>query len=406
LHAKDYDNICLYFWKGNIKETANYIWHFLKRTVKYSIEPDTRQSVKSPSAILSTGYYNNGYNDCKHYSQFTAGVLDALNRKGKKINWCFRFANYRMFTKQPQHVFIVIDPGTKNEIWIDPVLKNFNEKKHYINKIDKKINMPLYKISGVENYSPFDVTDAFGQIEIGQIKRKTTRAQRVASRKAKGGSFVKRTVKNIKTASKTAVKTVARGVKKVYASVPRQSFLALVKINAFNMALNLNESLKNPAKRQKLLSKWFKLGGNTKTLLLNIEQGIKQYKKKNPNYIGVDVTALIASATPIVLALVEFIGKNAKEKAEQNAQNATAEEKQQIEQVRQASNAPGATPNFTSPASSRSAEANAPGSASANNAPEIESEETTSATGTGLPKNILLYAGLGLGAYFLLTRKK
>jgi hypothetical protein len=311
-----------------------------------------------------------------------------------------------MFTKQPQHVFIVIDPGTKNEIWIDPVLKNFNEKKHYINKIDKKINMPLYKISGVENYSPFDVTDAFGQIEIGQIKRKTTRAQRVASRKAKGGSFVKRTVKNIKTASKTAVKTVARGVKKVYASVPRQSFLALVKINAFNMALNLNESLKNPAKRQKLLSKWFKLGGNTKTLLLNIEQGIKQYKKKNPNYIGVDVTALIASATPIVLALVEFIGKNAKEKAEQNAQNATAEEKQQIEQVRQASNAPGATPNFTSPASSRSAEANAPGSASANNAPEIESEETTSATGTGLPKNILLYAGLGLGAYFLLTRKK
>jgi hypothetical protein len=127
LHAKDYDNICLYFWKGNNKETANYIWHFLKRNVKYSIEPDTRQSVKSPSAILSTGYYNNGYNDCKHYSQFTAGVLDALNRKGKKINWCFRFANYRMFTKQPQHVFIVIDPGTKSEIWIDPVLNNFNE---------------------------------------------------------------------------------------------------------------------------------------------------------------------------------------------------------------------------------------------------------------------------------------
>lgn len=138
LYAKDYDNICLFFWKGNTTETCRFIWNFLKKNVRYKIEPDTRQSVKSPSAILSTGIYRNGYNDCKHYSQFCGGLLSALCRKGKPINWCYRFANYKLFGSTPHHVFCVANCNG-NEIWIDPVLNSFNNKKAYVNKIDKKI---------------------------------------------------------------------------------------------------------------------------------------------------------------------------------------------------------------------------------------------------------------------------
>lgn len=138
LYKNEYDKICGYFWRGNIENTCRFIWYFLKQNVKYKVEPDTRQSVKSPSAILSTGIYKNGYNDCKHYSQMIAGILGALCRKGIKINWCYRFANYKLFTTVPHHVFVIVK--TKDgEIWIDPVLNSYNNKKPYINKIDKKV---------------------------------------------------------------------------------------------------------------------------------------------------------------------------------------------------------------------------------------------------------------------------
>lgn len=138
IYESDYDKICLYFWKGDIKKTCEFIWQFMKDNIKYRIEPDSRQSVKSPSAIISTGIYKSDYNDCKHYSQMAGGILSALCRKGKMINWCYRFANYKMFNTQPHHVFIVVNCAGK-EIWIDAVLNNFNNKKAYINKIDKKV---------------------------------------------------------------------------------------------------------------------------------------------------------------------------------------------------------------------------------------------------------------------------
>jgi hypothetical protein len=383
-------------------ETAKCIWNFLKNNVKYDIEPDTRQSVKSPSAILSTGYYANGKNDCKHYSQWTAGILSALERKGKKINWCYRFANYRMFTRQPQHVFCVINPNTKNEIWIDAVLNNFNEKKQYVNKIDKKINMPLYKISGFENTS-FDVPDAFGQIDIGRTrKRTTTKAQRKATRKAKGGSFLKR-----------GLKKVARGVKKVSFTVPRHAFLGLVKINALNMAYYLNESLKNPAKRQKLLSKWYKLGGSEKTLLLNVQIGVKKYKKKHPQYIGFALEATLASASAIIVALFEFLGKNAKQKTEEVVSQQPAEKqaeiKESIEASKQISTSSAPVPTFSAPTSTARGGDGSTGTGTGTSAKteseESETEPTESEAGTGMNKNILLYAGIGLGALLLLKKK-
>jgi hypothetical protein len=134
LYASEYDKICDYFWTGSARGTAHKIFNFLKKNVPYRIESDARQTIKSPSAILLDTFGG----DCKHYSSWIGGVLSALCRKGKKINWCYRFANYKLFGTVPHHVFCVIK-SPYGEIWIDPVLHSFDYKKPYVNKIDKKI---------------------------------------------------------------------------------------------------------------------------------------------------------------------------------------------------------------------------------------------------------------------------
>jgi hypothetical protein len=146
-YASEYDKISPYFWKGNVKDTCKHIFKYLKKNVQYDIEPDTKQTVKSPSAIIAQGY-----GDCKHYSLFIAGILDSLRRSGKNINWSYRFANYKLFARTPHHVFCVANPKTKNEIWVDPVLEFFDNKKPYVNAVDKNYKqMALYSISGIGN---------------------------------------------------------------------------------------------------------------------------------------------------------------------------------------------------------------------------------------------------------------
>ena len=160
-YASEYDKISSYFWKGSVKKTCKAIFDYLKKHVDYDIEPDTKQTVKSPSAIIAQGY-----GDCKHYSLFIAGILDSLRRKGNKINWSYRFANYKMFSRTPHHVFCVVDPHTKNEIWIDPVLEFFDNKKPYVNAVDKNYKqMALYSISGIGR------TTNFYQIQLNKIYR-------------------------------------------------------------------------------------------------------------------------------------------------------------------------------------------------------------------------------------------
>jgi hypothetical protein len=147
--SKEYDKISDNFWKGNLSNSLKFVFDYLKKNVKYDIEPDTRQSIKSPAAIFATGRYSDGKNDCKHYSSVFGGLIDSWNRKGlTKANWTYRFSNYKMFNTTPHHVFVVVKLNN-GEIWCDAVLSSFNQKKPYINKIDKKPKMALYQISGI-----------------------------------------------------------------------------------------------------------------------------------------------------------------------------------------------------------------------------------------------------------------
>jgi hypothetical protein len=155
-YKSEYDKISSYFIGDNEIETAQNIWNFLKSNVPYYIEDTKSQTLRSPSAIVAMP------GDCKSYALFANGILDSLNRKGVfNIPLAYRFASYKDNNKEPQHVFSVLYPGTNNEIWIDPVLKRFNEKREPTFYKDKKIKMALIALSGVESATTTEQLEAY-----------------------------------------------------------------------------------------------------------------------------------------------------------------------------------------------------------------------------------------------------
>ncbi len=144
-YKNEYDKISHYFYTGSEKGTAQKIWNYLKDNVSYNIESDKFQTLRSPAAILSMG----SGADCKSYALFSNGILDSLERKGLiKGELVYRFAGYGG-NKDLEHVFSVLKTD-KGEIWIDPVLGTFNQKKEPNYFKDKKINnMSLIAMAGI-----------------------------------------------------------------------------------------------------------------------------------------------------------------------------------------------------------------------------------------------------------------
>jgi len=131
---------------GNLYDTSLEIWSFLKYKIPYSVEPGEYQSTKTISRFLYDAMNGTGKNDCKHFSNFTASILDALG-----YNFVYRFAGYSNYDNYPTHVYVVAKDGS-SEVLIDAVINGFDIEKKYNFKIDKKINknMSLYKLSGFD----------------------------------------------------------------------------------------------------------------------------------------------------------------------------------------------------------------------------------------------------------------
>jgi hypothetical protein len=150
----NYDKICTLFDEPTAEETGYKIWEFLKTNVHYVAENEHLQTVRTPSAIIATGKTRGA--DCKNYSLFTAGIIDALNRRGAGIPWAYRFAAYPSYgiipNKALKHVFVVLYPGSGDEIWVDAVLPGFDQKKQPCYFKDKKPSM-LGKLSGLGSRS-------------------------------------------------------------------------------------------------------------------------------------------------------------------------------------------------------------------------------------------------------------
>lgn len=144
MHNKNeryYDKICSIFLGPTIQDTCENLWDFCKANIPYEVETENLQTVKSPQRILKDAGEGFGH-DCKHYASFIGGVLDGLRRKGEKISWVYRFAGYKLFDTSPGHVFVVVKTKGR-EIWIDPVLDYFDEKKKYQFAVDKNIMSSL-----------------------------------------------------------------------------------------------------------------------------------------------------------------------------------------------------------------------------------------------------------------------
>jgi hypothetical protein len=299
-YTADYDKIAPSFAGRDAVQIARNVYDYLKKHTYYVIESDTRQTLRSPSAILALGQNPRVGLDCKSYSLFIAGVLAAWQRRGMNINWCYRFASYKIADKIPHHVFVVINPNTKNEVFVDPVLPTFNDKKQYHYKIDRK-PMALYTVSG-----------------IGKTKR--TKAEKIKRR-----AQIKAKIKGqIKKKGKIFLKFNPA------TTAARNAILLIIKVNLFGLARKLFLARQKPNGDAQLKKFWEGIGGKYASLIKNISTGIKKGKNRNDaaimkeiatknsvmksnikvSGIGDPVTAsAVVTSTPILLKLVSLLKK-------------------------------------------------------------------------------------------------
>ena len=132
----EYDRIASDFDAADIYQVCSRLWNFCKKNIAYDEETIERQNVSSPQTILSRGHC-----DCKGYALFVGGVLDALNRQGWQIKWKYRFASDDLLNETPGHVFVVVTDNGQ-EIWIDPVLSEFNQDHYFPYYQDRKVTVP------------------------------------------------------------------------------------------------------------------------------------------------------------------------------------------------------------------------------------------------------------------------
>lgn len=201
--APDYDKLLEKISFGSGKQVFENVFDFCKQNLHYVIESGEYQSTRSPAGIIELGADRGIGVDCKHYSGFIAGVLDAINRaKGKRVyDWYYRFASYDG-DQEPEHVFVVVKNEDGSEVWIDPVLLFFNQRfprpRFYK---DKTVNM-LARISGVlsqrgaaesnlPNQGRASVGCANCQSGMGSVVLRDKRGRRIGSTSSTGAAIMK-----------------------------------------------------------------------------------------------------------------------------------------------------------------------------------------------------------------------
>lgn len=283
-HAQEYSRISSFFNAGTPREVGRKIFNFLKNNVRYVIEPGSKQTVKSPAAILATGY-----GDCKHYSLFAGGVLQSLG-----IPFAYRFASYRDYDKQPQHVFVVINPG-KNEIWLDPVVGQYDYKKPYKHATDRK--MALYSISGMgataQQKAALKAAKAAKKAAPTKAAKKAAKTEVKAARQAAG---------------RTAGQVLKKGTKailKVAAAPVRNAFLALVALNFGGLGTKLSIAWQKAPSR--ITNFWEGAGGQINALKKAWEKGSTKKRIFGDDSIGVAPAAAATAAAPLLVKVADLL---------------------------------------------------------------------------------------------------
>jgi len=327
--ADQYDSLASSFDRGSVKEICDALVRWCKQNIRYKVESEDKQTTKSPAAMLAQGQ-----GDCKHYASFCGGVLDALNRKGRRISWAYRFASYNIFNRTPEHVFVVVKSQGR-EHWLDPTPGA--DKARPVWLIDKKISaMPLYRISGapavpeypisryieqvhrkdspellaaVEMLLRYGVMDPNAQcddVALANLEWTLPEAEYAALVQAR------RTVQGAVIGGLFG--DVWRGVKKVGLSPARNAFLAMVAFNGLGWATKLSRAIYNDDGTRyqpgydRLKKKWESLGGNFSKLENTIRSGARKRAILGSAAVpawALAASAIIAAIGPIVADILK-----------------------------------------------------------------------------------------------------
>lgn len=343
-----YDKIALFFDGDSIDSICNGLYNFCKKNIRYVEEKDSKQTTAIPTGILIRGY-----GDCKHYASFIGGVLDALNRlTERKINWCYRFASYEFFQKQPHHIFVIVKTKS-GELWIDPT-PGANEKIPFW-QIDKKVkqtkmqtgssigrignvgalytdnfalpldyaresdlaNEPVTDLDPNDTEIPADIKNDI-QLLIDYNVADSDGVINEAQLFALGSSLDQETYQRILDAiyrldTKAQIggffSAIWRGFKKISLAVPRGAYLSMVALNVFGLGSKLAQATSTTDGANKVRNKWYSLGGDWAKLRQAISNGQKR-KRLLGAEIGVAAAAApawIATAAAIIAALAPII---------------------------------------------------------------------------------------------------
>ena len=287
--------IAPYFCADTERETAKNIFNFLKREIRYTVEPAEKQTVKSIPRLLA-----DGYGDCKHYANFSNNILEACGYKP-----LYRFAGYG--NKGLSHVYTYLP---ESNTVLDAVLSSFDTEKTPKFKKD----MSLYKMSGVN--SADEVAEING-LNFSKI------ASNVKKASAKASVTIQKAAKQIPNAAKAIVnKTATVGL-----APARAAFMGLVALNVRGLATDLKNVFDK--KGREGFQWWADFGGNRDKLIDNVKGGagkkrILGVKEEEAAwnevyggysgdgvYIGEPVTiaSSIAAATPILIKVAQVIEK-------------------------------------------------------------------------------------------------
>lgn len=112
---------------------------FIRRYIKYVIDPDGQQFIKSPART-----WRDKQADCKGFSLFAGAILEALN-----VPFVYRFVSFDRHNPTPSHVYVVATDPAGTSYVLDACLAQPFQQQNFINKTDI---MPTHisKLSGVK----------------------------------------------------------------------------------------------------------------------------------------------------------------------------------------------------------------------------------------------------------------
>lgn len=127
------------------EEICKAVFDCLKQNVTYRADTAQEQLLKSPAALF---HYKEG--DCKSFSLFAGTVLRVM-----QIPYNYRLVSFDRGDPTPTHVYVVANPGTREQYIIDATLNKFNYEKPYTYKQDEKMLKFLSAPGNASGYHTF-----------------------------------------------------------------------------------------------------------------------------------------------------------------------------------------------------------------------------------------------------------